>query len=232
MDYKYKLGTPLRGLLILILLVTCADAATLNVPADYATIQAAVNAAAAGDTILVQSGTYYENVNVNKQLTLQGVDSGSGLPVVDAGGSGSAITLSANGCTLKDFVAMNSSTGQSGIRVTSSSNTISGNTATGNPNSGIRLDFSSNGNTISSNTANINGVGILLSSSSGNTISGNTATGNSNYGIYLQAGGSGTAVHCGKPCTLQTRTQPSSTTDSLASMIRPRSSLCLARKAL
>ena len=56
--YKYKLGTPLRGLLILILLVTCADAATLNVPADYATIQAAVNAAAAGDTIQVQSGTY------------------------------------------------------------------------------------------------------------------------------------------------------------------------------
>jgi len=56
--YKYELGTLLRGLLSLILLATCADAATLNVPADYTTIQAAVNAAAAGDTILVQSGTY------------------------------------------------------------------------------------------------------------------------------------------------------------------------------
>ena len=38
--YKYELGTLLRGLLSLILLATCADAATLNVPADYATIQA------------------------------------------------------------------------------------------------------------------------------------------------------------------------------------------------
>ena len=32
--YKYKLGTLLRGLLSLILLATCADAATPNVPED------------------------------------------------------------------------------------------------------------------------------------------------------------------------------------------------------
>ncbi len=32
--YKHKLETLLRGLLILILLVTCADAATPNVPED------------------------------------------------------------------------------------------------------------------------------------------------------------------------------------------------------
>jgi hypothetical protein len=42
--------------------------------------------------------SYYEHVNVTKTLTLQGVDcTGSGLPVVDAGGSGDAITLSADG---------------------------------------------------------------------------------------------------------------------------------------
>jgi pectin methylesterase-like acyl-CoA thioesterase len=35
-------------------------------------IQAAVDAAAAGDMIEVQSGTYVENVDVNKRLTLQG----------------------------------------------------------------------------------------------------------------------------------------------------------------
>ena len=70
---NYNLRTLLKGLFSLILLVNCAGAATLNVPGDYATIQAAINAAAAGDTILVQSGTYNENVDVNKQLTLQGV---------------------------------------------------------------------------------------------------------------------------------------------------------------
>ncbi|MGV8128075.1 MAG: right-handed parallel beta-helix repeat-containing protein [Methanothrix sp.] len=167
----------------LILLATCADAATLNVPEDYTTIQAAVNAAAAGDTIRVSSGTYYENVNVNKALTLQGVDSGSGLPVVDARKLGNAITLSANNCILQDFVASNSSIVSSGIRVSSRYNAISGNIANDNA-YGISLISSSNRNTISGNTATGNKYGIYLYSSSGNTISGNTATGNV-QGIYL-----------------------------------------------
>ena len=37
--------------------------ATLKVPEDYSTIQAAINASANGDTVLVASGTYYENIN-------------------------------------------------------------------------------------------------------------------------------------------------------------------------
>ena len=183
MDCLNHILKPLLAGLFVLVLATSANAATLNVPADFITIQAAVNAAAAGDTILVQSGTYYENVNVNKALTLRGVDSGSGLPVVDAGRSGDAIILRANNCTLQDFVAMNSSW-QSGIRVLSSYNTISGNTAVGNY-YGIAIRSSSIGNTISGNTATDNSYyGILLDSSSGNTISDNIATGNSN-GIYL-----------------------------------------------
>jgi parallel beta-helix repeat protein len=40
-------------------------------PADFHTIQEAINAADDGDTILVYSGTYYENVIVNKTLTVK-----------------------------------------------------------------------------------------------------------------------------------------------------------------
>lgn len=49
-----------------------AYSATINVPGDYATIQAAINAAASGDTIVVSSGLYLEEVVVSESVTLLG----------------------------------------------------------------------------------------------------------------------------------------------------------------
>ena len=48
-----------------------AAAATINVPGDYSTIQAAIDAASAGDTIIVAAGTYV-GFTVNKDVTLLG----------------------------------------------------------------------------------------------------------------------------------------------------------------
>ncbi len=47
-----------------------------SVPAEYATIQAALDAANPGDLILVAPGTYNENVIMNKPVRLQGAGSG------------------------------------------------------------------------------------------------------------------------------------------------------------
>ena len=40
-------------------------------PDDYAKIQWAVDNATAGDTIIVRDGIYYENIKINKQLTIR-----------------------------------------------------------------------------------------------------------------------------------------------------------------
>lgn len=48
--------------------------ADVVVPDDYSTIQAAVDAADSGDTVLVDGGTYVEEVLIEKGLTLRGQD--------------------------------------------------------------------------------------------------------------------------------------------------------------
>jgi hypothetical protein len=54
---------------------TSAGGATIEVPADYGTIQEAVDNAVAGDLILVSPGTYNEAVNVQvENLTIRGLD--------------------------------------------------------------------------------------------------------------------------------------------------------------
>jgi len=151
--------------------------------ADFSGIQEAINKASVGDTIIVHSGVYYENVVVNKSVTLKGI----GYPVVDAGGEENAIMLCADGITLVGFIVTNSGSlwnNAAGIKVTSNSNNISCNNASNNW-EGIVLRESSN-NTITGNDAGNNYMyGICLDHSSNNTITGNNVNNNNWYGICI-----------------------------------------------
>ncbi len=61
---------------------TVGGVRTILVPYDYSTIQAAVNAASDGDTIVVAAGTYNENqILITKALTVYGA--GAGATIVD-----------------------------------------------------------------------------------------------------------------------------------------------------
>jgi len=151
--------------------------------ANYTRIQDAINNATAGDTIEVYGGTYYENVNVTKQLTLRGI----GMPVVDARGSGSVITLSADGIILEGFTAIGGRYfPEAGIMVTSNNSRLIGNNVSSNQNNGIYLSYNTNNNTlIGNNVSNNLNTGIHLYSSSNNTLSGNNVSNNKYYGISL-----------------------------------------------
>ena len=79
---------------------------------SFATIQGGINAVTSGGTVIVRDGTYNEDVDINKTITLHStsgaatttiVGAGHCLPTSCPGGPVSALTLSAPGVTIDGF---------------------------------------------------------------------------------------------------------------------------------
>jgi len=187
-------------------------------PADFSSIQRAINSTNAGDTILVKAGTYYESyIEIKKPLTLSGENKSttiidgkemvgaviaikasnvnlSGFTIRNGAWGTAGIYLGdASGCIVKDNL-ITSNVGGSGIDLfRSNNNNASGNIIESNGR-GIELEYSSN-NDISNNTILSNSDGIYLAyASSNNTFSGNTVMNNSLHGFYYYS------FYGDKPC--------------------------------
>lgn len=160
------------------ILSASANPGVINVPNDYPTIQAAINAATSGDTIQVASGTYLERVVVNKSLTLVGNGA-----VIDGEKKGNVLTVNVGNVVLSGFTIQN---GTNGVVIYGSNATlISNNTIALNDFSGISINYS-NATDISGNTIlNSSFQGLFFDHSHQNNIKDNIISNNTGNGISL-----------------------------------------------
>lgn len=77
-----------------------ASARIINIPADYSTIQAGINASVNGDTVLVQQGLYTENINfsghqivLGSHFLITGDTITIGETIIDGGAAGTVVTF-------------------------------------------------------------------------------------------------------------------------------------------
>ena len=183
--------------LVLTAFASVSEAKTIYVPDDYAKIQWAVNNATDGDTIIVRDGIYYENVDVNKQLTLKS-ENGSASTIVQAAHLNDHVfEVTANYVNI------------SGFRITGSRG-VWGWPGSGVPASGIGLYAAYycnvSDNILSENECGIHLGGVYASPANYNTISNNILSSNGFGGICID-GGDGNIISNNSICGGQKGTE-------------------------
>jgi hypothetical protein len=165
--------------------VTVDAMTSIRAPSNQPTIQAAIAVATAGDTVLVASGTYVENIDFKGKAITVISESGPEVTIIDGGNADSVVKFisgEGRGSALNGFTLQNGRVGNDGsvsgggIRIQSSSPTIKNNV--------IRNNQACRGG----------GIGILSGSP---LIQWNTITANSNHcdltggseDIYINDGG-------------------------------------------
>ncbi len=169
-------------------------------------LQKLIDDASEGDIINIPSGTYYENIVIDKSISLVGKSKSN--TIINGNNNGSVVNITADEVTLTGFTIQNSEMvyTKAGIYVSSSYNKIYDNIIADHNYNGIYLKKSSNNdisnNIFSNNTRGIyivdgsnnnfvfgnsvqdNNEGIHLERSSDNKIKNNHLLSNNNYGIY------------------------------------------------
>jgi len=152
---------------------------------NYTHIQDAIDAANPGDTIYVRPGVYYENLVVNKTISLVGEDKNT--TIINGNNSGYyAILIQDSGVNISGFTIQNSTVGVYVAGNKSINNIMIRNNIINNNKGGIFLGNLSNNNVISKNMIiNNSGEGIRLFRSFNNFIYENNITNQENFAIVL-----------------------------------------------
>lgn len=212
---KLLIGGGLAIIAAFVLSVAPAHAATLSVPSGtYPTIQSAITAAAAGDTINVAAGTYNEQIIVNKQLTINGSKAGISAGV-NAGTRGTEESIvnggfiiskasqyygtPVDGTVVDGFTVLGGSgfsghnngfsvesSGDLGITI---QNNIIQNVTSPDQSEGIETVDGTNKLTIKNNNISHNWRGIYLTPASGDQIVGNIIDSNNGVGVGIGSSG-------------------------------------------
>jgi parallel beta-helix repeat protein len=176
-------------------------------PGNHTTIQAAIDNATNGDTVYVYSGTYFEEISVNKSINLIGEDKnttvikGSGMWLVvhvradyvnitgfnitNGGWNDPGIYITdVRYCTITNNIISNNDNGITSWLLRSS--IIGNNTLYSNLGNGITLYQAQNSIITDNIVMNSSGHGIYLEESSNITIVNNSVSPNNEYGVSIE----------------------------------------------
>jgi parallel beta-helix repeat protein len=161
---------------------SAAAQTTIHIPADQPTIQAGIDAAHNGDTVLVSPGTYYENIDFKgKAITLTS-SAGPAITTIDGGGNGPAVTFKTS--EPRSAVLSNLTIQHGGNFETFSRNTVTFETG------GIQIGTSTP--TVLNNIITLNNCWGIHSAGAGPLIQGNTISATQDpHGQCSFGGGSG-----------------------------------------
>lgn len=180
-------------ILYFLLHISTAFGATIRVPEDYSTIQAAIDSASDDDTIEVSDGTYVENLDIDKKLTIQSVN-GYLITTIQAADSNDHIFyISADYVTIEGFTICGalSSAGiyiEKGADHCTIINNRCGYDGDHKNRTGIFLKGTSYidaYNTVTGNIISNNNNGVYIATSDSNVISNNVCNNNNENGIYI-----------------------------------------------